>query len=101
MFVFGAHFLFLSSLLATLPPPPIHHQIFREGLDAILNPPGSYCAYASVYLTVCLIRIFGLATKTYLEQQQHIGIIQVGIHGFTDLFVRFSRLCPQFLLFQR
>lgn len=53
-------------------------QIFREGLDAMLNPPGSYCAYASVYLTVCLIRIFGLATKTYLEQQLHVGIIQVG-----------------------
>lgn len=44
----------------------------------MLNPPGSYCAYASVYLTVCLIRIFGLATKTYLEQQLHVGIIQVG-----------------------
>lgn len=43
----------------------------------MLNPPGSYCAYASVYLTVCLIRIFGLATKTYLEQQLHVGIIQV------------------------
>ncbi|CAN0466723.1 unnamed protein product, partial [Laminaria digitata] len=52
-------------------------QIFREGLDAMLNPPGSYCAYASVYLTVCLIRIFGLATNTYLEQQLHVGIIQV------------------------
>ncbi|CAN0349450.1 unnamed protein product [Ectocarpus sp. 12 AP-2014] len=51
-------------------------QIVREGLDAMLNPPGSYCAYASVYLTVCLIRIFGLATKTYLEQQLHVGIIQ-------------------------
>ena len=43
----------------------------------MLNPPGSYCAYASVYLTVCLIRIFGLATNTYLEQQLHVGIIQV------------------------
>lgn len=43
----------------------------------MLNPPGSYCAYASVYLTVCLIRIFGLATKTFLEQQLHVGIIQV------------------------
>lgn len=52
-------------------------QIVREGRDAMLNPPGSYCAYASVYLTVCLIRIFGLATKTYLEQQLHVGIIQV------------------------
>ncbi len=47
----------------------------------MLNPPGSYCAYASVYLTVCLIRIFGLATKTYLEQQLHVGIIQVRVEG--------------------
>lgn len=57
--------------------PAQRSQIVREGLDAMLNPPGSYCAYASVYLTVCLIRIFGLATKTYLEQQLHVGIIQV------------------------
>lgn len=65
-------------------PPPCRFaarrvQIVREGLDAMLNPPGSYCAYASVYLTVCLIRIFGLATKTYLEQQLHVGIIQVRV----------------------
>lgn len=59
----------------------------------MLNPPGSYCAYASVYLTVCLIRIFGLATKTYLEQQLHVGIIQVtrrafgGQHEFLMQFV--------------
>jgi hypothetical protein len=34
--------------------------------------PGSHCAYASVYLTVCLIRIFELATRTFEEQQSHI-----------------------------
>ncbi|CAM9795574.1 unnamed protein product, partial [Phaeothamnion confervicola] len=51
-------------------------QICREGLKAILSPPGSYCAYASVYLTVCLIRIFGLATETYGEQQAHVALLR-------------------------
>lgn len=64
--VSATFFIVLSSFVVAL------IQIFKEGLDAILSPPGSYCAYASVYLTVCLIRIFGLATKTFQEQQSHI-----------------------------
>ena len=31
-------------------------QTFTEGYDAMLEPPGSYCGYASLYLTSCLIR---------------------------------------------
>eukprot|EP00602_Paraphysomonas_sp_CaronLab_P003263 CAMPEP_0185019062 /NCGR_PEP_ID=MMETSP1103-20130426/1672_1 /TAXON_ID=36769 /ORGANISM="Paraphysomonas bandaiensis, Strain Caron Lab Isolate" /LENGTH=547 /DNA_ID=CAMNT_0027549141 /DNA_START=667 /DNA_END=2310 /DNA_ORIENTATION=- len=51
-------------------------QIYREGYDAMLEPPGSYCGYASLYLTCCLIRIFTLATSTFEEQRRHIVGLQ-------------------------
>lgn len=31
-------------------------QVAREGFEAMLAPPGSYCAYMCMYLTMCLIR---------------------------------------------
>jgi hypothetical protein len=33
-----------------------------------MEPPGSYCAYAVLYITMCLIKIFTLATNTFEEQ---------------------------------
>lgn len=45
-------------------------QVYREGFSTMLEPPGSYCAYACLYLTMCLIRIFTLATSTFEEQQR-------------------------------
>lgn len=32
-------------------------QIYREGFTAILDAPGSYCAYACMYITCCLIKV--------------------------------------------
>jgi hypothetical protein len=49
------------------------HQIYREGLQAMLEPPGSYLAYACMYITCCLIKLFTLATNTYEEQHRHIA----------------------------
>lgn len=53
-------------------------QVWREGggYSAMLEPPGSYCAYASMYITCCLIKIFTLATNTYEEQHRHIQVLQ-------------------------
>lgn len=51
-------------------------QMYHEGFDAILGPPSSYCAYAFMYITCCLFKIFTLATKTFEEQQKHITILQ-------------------------
>ena len=39
---------------------------------AMLEAPGSYCAYACMYITSCLIKVFTLATNTYEEQHLHI-----------------------------
>lgn len=47
-----------------------------DGTGAILEAPGSYCAYASLYLCTCLIHIFTLATTTFEEQQRHIMGLQ-------------------------
>lgn len=41
-----------------------------------MEPPGSYCAYMCLYLTMCLIKIFTLATSTFEEQQRHILVLQ-------------------------
>lgn len=51
-------------------------QLYEYGFSAIMEPPGSYCAYACLYLTMCLVRIFTLATSTFEEQQQHIVTLQ-------------------------
>lgn len=53
-------------------------QIIREGWShtALLESPGSYCAYACMYITSCLIKIFSLATATYEEQHRHIVELQ-------------------------
>jgi len=48
-------------------------QIYREGHTAVLEAPGSYCAYACMYITSCLIKVFTLATNTYEEQHLHIS----------------------------
>jgi hypothetical protein len=47
-----------------------------EGFAVILGPPGCYIAYACMYLTTCLLKIFNLATCTFEEQQSHIKILQ-------------------------
>ncbi len=51
-------------------------QIYEYGFSAILTTPGSYCAYACLYLTMCLIKIFTLATSTFEEQHAHIATLQ-------------------------
>jgi hypothetical protein len=51
--------------------------MYREGgYIALLEAPGSYCAYAVMYITACLIKIFTLATNTYEEQRRHIDQLQ-------------------------
>jgi hypothetical protein len=71
---------FLTHLLFFLSPTPgpprtttTTTQIYREGLQAMLEPPGSYLAYACMYITCCLIKLFTLATNTYEEQHRHIA----------------------------
>jgi hypothetical protein len=39
----------------------------------MLEAPGSYLAYACMYITCCLIKLFTLATNTYEEQHRHIA----------------------------
>jgi hypothetical protein len=51
-------------------------QTYREGFQAILEPPGSYCAYACLYITLCLLKIFTLATNTFEEQFRHVHELQ-------------------------
>lgn len=51
-------------------------QIYEYGFGAIMTPPGSYCGYACLYLTMCLIKIFTLATSTFEEQHAHIATLQ-------------------------
>jgi len=51
-------------------------QTWREGFPAMMEPPGSYCAYACLYITMCLIKIFTLATNTFEEQHRHITGLQ-------------------------
>lgn len=51
-------------------------QLLREGSSAVLEAPASYCAYACLYITTCLIKIFTLATNTYEEQHKHITELQ-------------------------
>jgi uncharacterized membrane protein YgcG len=55
----------------------ITSQMYREGFkQALFESPGSYCAYACMYLTSCLIKLFTLATKTYEEQHRHVAELQ-------------------------
>lgn len=82
--VSATFFIVLSSFVVAL------IQIFKEGLHAILSPPGSYCAYASVYLTICLIRIFGLATKTFQEQQSHIPNLKTRMQEVSTAWTCYS-----------
>jgi hypothetical protein len=51
-------------------------QLYHEGFATILEPPGNYCAFGVLYITLCLIRIFTLATTTYEEQYSHMNILQ-------------------------
>ncbi len=51
-------------------------QAARDGFAALLEPPGSYCAYACLYFTMCWVKIFNLATLTFEEQHRHIA----GLH---------------------
>ena len=51
-------------------------QTTRDGFQALLEPPGSYCAYAGLYITLCLLKIFNYATMTFEEQFRHINILQ-------------------------
>lgn len=48
---------------------------YHEGFDALLGAPGSYCAYACMYITTCLVKIFSLATQTFEEQDRHCKIL--------------------------
>lgn len=49
---------------------------WQDGFGAMMEPPGSYCAYACLYITMCLIKIFTLATNTFEEQHRHITGLQ-------------------------
>ena len=48
----------------------------------MLEPPGSYLAYACMYITCCLIKLFTLATNTYEEQHRHIAVLQSMSNSF-------------------
>lgn len=48
-------------------------QTWRDGIAGMMEPPGSYCAYACLYITMCLIKIFTIATNTFEEQFRHIA----------------------------
>lgn len=64
-------------------------QVGNDGFQALLEPPGSYCGYACLYFTMCLIRIFTLATSTFEEQHRHILGLQrlsMSIHGQSAIF---------------
>ena len=50
--------------------------LFQDGFIALREAPGSYCAYACMYFTLCLIKIFNIATQTFEEQRKHI----IGLH---------------------
>lgn len=49
-------------------------QTWSEGFQAMMEPPGSYCTYASLYVTMCLIKIFTIATSTFEEQHRYSSI---------------------------
>jgi len=49
---------------------------WADGFGAMMEPPGSYCAYACMYITACLIKIFTLATNTFEEQHRHVTGLQ-------------------------
>jgi hypothetical protein len=51
------------------------YQTYHEGFSALLGAPGSYCAYACMYITTCLVKIFTLATQTFEEQDRHCRIL--------------------------
>lgn len=51
------------------------YQTYHEGFNALLGAPGSYCAYACMYITTCLVKIFTLATQTFEEQDRHCRIL--------------------------
>jgi hypothetical protein len=85
-------------------------QVFKKeggGMAALLEPPGSYCAYAVMYITCALIKTFTLATHTYEEQQKHIQelqslaqallviVRQAGVSCSDDLEVSAERDCLQ------
>ena len=67
-------------LQCPLTPPPHHLRVYMaptllplpqtwgEGFPAILEAPGNYCAFGVLYLTLCLFKIFTLATTTFEEQ---------------------------------
>lgn len=70
-------------------------QTYREGFRAMLEPPGSYCAYACLYITLCLLKIFTLATNTFEEQFRHVHELQKisnGIHLQSNSYASFANL---------
>jgi hypothetical protein len=52
----------------------VYAQSYREGFQAMLEAPGSYCAYAVMYITMCLMKIFSLATETFQEQMRCVYV---------------------------
>jgi hypothetical protein len=57
----------------------------------MLEPPGSYLAYACMYITCCLIKLFTLATNTYEEQHRHIaGTFMCHMCVLSCVFVSFG-----------
>lgn len=74
-------------------------QCFREGLlAAIMEPPGSYCAYACLYVTLCLLKIFSLATGTFEEQYRHLTKLEritMDLMSKSGAFGSFANLDPQ------
>jgi len=43
---------------------------WSDGFGTMMEPPGSYCAYACLYITMCLIKLFTIATSTFEEQHR-------------------------------
>ena len=63
------------------------YQYAREGFDALLSAPGSYCGYACLYLTLCLIKIFTIATQTFEEQSKYAGLLNSSLLTSLGIFM--------------
>ncbi len=61
-------------------------QTADAGFAALLEPPGSYCAYACLYFTLCLVKVFTFATLTFEEQHRHVSGLQVRLYYYTEAF---------------
>ena len=51
-------------------PSLLHALLALSRCSALLEPPGSYCAYGCLYCTMCVIKLFNIATQTFEEQHK-------------------------------